>query len=431
MSRRRSTVLTVGVALSLALPMGVAHAEQPQAEQPLAGSFAGQLDVEQNLTDEVTSAVREAAETASDGIQRQQDAPGDALDQAAQGLVDDGAVGVTARVDAPGQRWAGTAGVRAVGQDAPVREQGAFRTASITKTMVATLVLQEVEAGTFTLDTPANDLVPGLFPDHPDVTVEHLLTHRSGAQTGTDLALLSRMEDPSDWEQMVAAMGEDYTDEEHLALVNEAEWLFEPGTDFSYSNAGYIALGMILEEVNGADLADLLAERVFTPARMRHTDFPDDSDTRGPFLVDAMFTGTPDQGGIGWVSLDSFDPDLFSAAGAATTTTRDLNQFTEALMSGRLVDSALVDQMIAPQSTDPMEYGLGIYRVADPCTPQGAPQEYLYGHDGLSFGTSSVALTSRDGTRQISLAVTGRDMLTAQPSYDLSELLVPMLLATC
>ena len=430
MSRRTSTVLTMGVAVALALPTGVAHAaDQQDGSGSDAVRAAETTPAQDDLRAEILAAAHEASDqrAASHGIQRQQ-APAPGLDEAAQALVDDGAVGVTARIESPGQQWSGAAGVREVNKNPKALEHSPFRAASITKTMVATLVLQEVEAGTFALDTPVNDLLPGLFPGHPDVTVEHLLTHRSGAQTGTDLSIASKIQGPT-WQDFIDALGMDYTDEEHLAVVNDAEWLFEPGTDFEYSNAGFIALGMILEDVNGEDLESLLQERVFDPARMRHTAFPDDSNTQGPFLLDAMNTGTED-GGIGWVALDDFDPDLFSASGAAVTTTRDINLFTEALITGKLVDPTLVEQMVVPQSFDVMEYGQGIYRLPDPCTPEGEPQQWLYGHDGLSFGTSSMALTSADGTRQVSLAVSGRDM-TAAPSYALGDLLVPMMLATC
>lgn len=241
---------------------------------------------------------------------------------------------------------------------------------------------------------------------------------------------MTRIEDPESWPEFIAALGQDYTDEEHLAVVNEAEWLFEPGTDYSYSNAGYIALGMILEDVTGQDLADLLEDRVFGPAGMRHTTFPDDPGTRGPFLVDAAYTGPEEQDGLGWVSLNHFDPDVFSASGAAVSTTRDLNRFTTALIGGDLVDPALVDDMIVPRSVAEREYGLGIYRLPDPCTPEGEPTEWLYGHDGATYGTASIALTSADGTRQLSLGISGRD-LTGPPSFDADELLVPMMLATC
>lgn len=354
-----------------------------------------------------------------------------ALDEAAQALVDDGAVGITARVESPEFTWRGAAGTRELDGAAPARAHDQFRVGSITKTMVATLVMQEVEAGTLRLDTPVDDIVPGLFPDHPDITVEQLLSHRSGAQTGTDALLLSQMEDPTDWEQFIDAVGLDYTEEDHLATVNGLPWLFEPGSDFGYSNAGYIALGVVLEELTGEDLEDLLQDRVFDEAGMYVSSYPEDPGVEGPFLMEAMFTGTADVGGIGWASLDGFDPDVFGAAGAVVSSTRDLNRFTEALLGGDLVDADVVAEMLEPRSSTLVDYGLGIYRVPDPCTDPGQAPQWLYGHAGATYGTQSIALTSADGSRQVSLGATGRDLSGAQPLYDIDALLGPMLLSTC
>jgi D-alanyl-D-alanine carboxypeptidase len=83
--------------------------------------------------------------------------------------------------------------------------------------------------------------------------------------------------------------------------------------------------------------------------------------------------------------------------------------------------------MTTPHSSDPLDYGLGLWRLPDPCAAPGQPA-YLYGHDGASFGTVSIVLSSPDGSRSLALGVTGRD-LTVLP--DLSPLLVPMVLATC
>ncbi len=351
------------------------------------------------------------------------------LDAAAAELVADGAVGITARVESPEFDWRGSAGARSVDHRPPAQPQDRFRIASITKTMVATVVLQEVQAGTFALDTPVNEVVPGMFPGRDGVTVEHLLSHRSGAQTATDWLLLTRIEDPTSWEEFLSAMGQDYTDAEHLSVVNALPWLFEPGDGFNYSNAGYVALGVLLQEVTGQPLDALLRERVFQPAGMRHTSYPDEPGTNGPFLVDAAYTGPAQAGGLGWVSLDGFDPDVFKAAGAVVSTTKDLNAFTEALMTGELLEPGTVADMLAPRTTgDPLmpDYGLGVYRLPDPCTG-----EWLYGHDGGTYGTISIALTSTDGARQVSLGITGRDLSQPLPTYDIGELLVPMMLATC
>jgi D-alanyl-D-alanine carboxypeptidase len=157
---------------------------------------------------------------------------------------------------------------------------------------------------------------------------------------------------------------------------------------------------------------------------MLRTDYPKTSHNRGPFLEGAAKI---DQNG--WRPLTDLDPSVFHASGAATSTTRDLASLNEALLTGELVSPASVDAMLPPRSgsADP-DYGLGIYRVADPCT-EG---EYLYGHDGAHFGTQSINWSSRDGERQVTLAWTGRDYTGAtEPPYDLGLLLEPMLLATC
>lgn len=356
-------------------------------------------------------------------------APDEDLDDTLQGLVDDGAVAVSARVETPERTWRGASGVREQARPAPARSHDRFRVASITKAMVATLVLQVVEKGTWSVDTRVDTVLPGVFPDHPQVTVEHLLSHRSGAPTGTDMLLAARIEDPTSVAELFAVLGEDYADEEHVAAALATPWLAEPGTAFSYSNSGYVVLGMMLEEQTGQSVERLLRERVFRPAGMRYSAYPDESRTLGPFLSEAAWTGESEGG---WWSLADFDPDVFSHAGAATSTTADLNRFTEALVTGDLLEQETVDDMLTPRSDGPLEYGLGAYRLPDPCAGPEDEDPYLYGHDGATFGTLSIAFTSPDGERQVSLGVTGRN-LSADPEalYNLDDALVPLLLATC
>ncbi|GIG41106.1 serine hydrolase domain-containing protein [Cellulomonas phragmiteti] len=437
--------LTAGVvaAAALALPLAaLPAASAPAASAPVATTATGAAVGSTWTTQDETAlsravlAAATAAAAGPDASTRSQGgprpAPGGAdrraLDAAVRTLVDDGAVAVTARVQAPGLRWSGAAGVRHLDRRPPAHVTDRFRVASITKPMVATLVMQEVERGTWALGTRVEDVLPGLLPGQPDVTVEHLLSHRSGMPTGTDALLLARMSDPASLEQFIDAIGQDYTDADHVAAALATPWLFAPGAGWSYSNSGYVVLGMLLEEVTGQDLADLLRQRVFRPAGMRHSDLPDEPQDRGPFLVGAAYTGDE---GAGWYPLGHFDPDVFGAAGAATSTTADLVAFSGALLTGRLVAPSTVADMTRPRSADLLEYGLGVYRLPDPCAPPEAPA-YLYGHDGASYGTVSVALSSPDGSRSLALGVTGRN-LSADPQalYDLGDLLVPMLLATC
>lgn len=427
------TTLSAACIAALAAPLLItapATAQVPDA-RPTAGS--AQAADETELRQIVAEAATAAADRRHDTAYLPQDDHGarpglPAIDEGMATIVADGALGVAARVQTPTLVWQGADGQRRLGEDSPAGAQDRFRVASITKTMVATLVLQEVQDGTWTLDTLVEEVLPGTFPEHPDVTIGHLLSHTSGAPLGTDVLIASRMADPSSWEEFLEVIGQDFSDAEHVAAANALLWSHGPGEGWTYSNPGYVVLGMMLEQATGESVGDLLAERVFAPAGMTNTSYPDDPGTPHPFLVDTAYTGEPDQP---WHDLAHFDPDVFSHAGAAVSTTGDLNRFTDALISGDLLDPETVEQMLVPVADEELGYGLGIYRIPDPCADQ-AEDQWLYGHDGASFGTISLAFTSADGQRQFSIGVTGRDLTEEQDAlYDLNDVLVPLLLATC
>lgn len=365
--------------------------------------------------------------TAAGDAARQQAPAAKSLQRQLDTLVADGAVAVAARIDAPKRDWAGAAGVRDRDGRGKAGKNDRFRVASNTKMMIATLVMQEVERGTWTLGSTVNEVVPGLFPGH-DVTIEQLLSHLSGAPDALGELVATRMSDLTSWPQFFRAIGARYTDTEFIAMANSLPWL-EPETKWSYSNAGYVALGVMLQRVTGSDISTLLEKRIFAPAKMRQTSYPTTPGVRGPFLVGTGFTSA------GAFSTKNFNPALFSSAGAVVSTTADLNRFTDALLDGRLVSKKTVNDMTKPRSTDGLAYGLGLMRLTDPCTPKGAAPKYLYGHNGGAFGTVSWALSSADGQRQVSLGVTGRyysdtDPTQTQP-FDLDTALVALLRASC
>ncbi|MCC2315524.1 serine hydrolase domain-containing protein [Cellulomonas xiejunii] len=437
-SPRRPTVLASATAALLALPLALGATSSAAAAAPAGASApVGTPTLAEQDPAALSRAVRAAFEeaSASTAFSARGQGPGRpapsgpdrrALDAAVRTIVDEGAVGVTARVESPRLRWAGAAGSRQLDRRPTAHTGDRFEVGSITKPMIATLVMQEVEKGTWQLDTPVEDVLPGVLGGRAEVTLEHLLSHRSGLPTGSDVMVALRMTDLTSWDEFIRVLGEEYTDTEHVAAALATPWLFEPGTDWSYSNAGYIVLGMMLEEVTGQDLDALLRHRVTRPAGMRHTELPHEPRSHGPFLVGAAFTG-PD---TGWYSLGHGDPDLFGAAGAVTSTTADLMSFTDALLGGRLVRPDTVADMVTPRSLTPLEYGLGVFRVADPCAPPGSGA-YLYGHNGATYGTLSIVLSSPDGARSLAVGVTGRDLTSEKSVEDFNALLLPMALATC
>lgn len=366
-----------------------------------------------------SAAVESLRSAEPDGAQRPPAGTHEQVEAALEQVVEDGAIGATARIETAGATWADAAGTRGLDHRAPALEHSPFRAASNTKTMIAALVLQEVEAGTWSLDSAIGEVVPGLFPEHSDVTLRQLLSHSAGTPNGTAELLLSRMYDPADVDEFVEVLGQRYPDAEHIAAANGGEWT-QRG-EYAYSNAAFDALGVALEVATGQPVADLLEERIFEPLQLRQTSYPDAPGMRGIAMQEGMWDGQR------WHDLRHFDPTLVSHAGALVTTTRDLSTFTEALITGELVSQQLVDEMVQPV-TEATGYGLGIYRVPDPCEP-GA---WLYGHDGGTYGTTSFAYTSADGERQIALGITGSDRSgSAEPLYDIGAVLQPMLAASC
>ena len=340
-------------------------------------------------------------------------------------MIDDGAVGAVARIDTPKGAREWSAGDRRMWSSLPANPEGAFRVASNTKMMVATLVMQQVDKGTWSLDTTVEEIAPGLLPGHGEVTLEQLLSHTSGMPEGVLHLLYTKMADPNSFPDFIEVLGESYEPEQVIAAALQEEWQFEPGTGFFYSNAGYVVLGTLLERATGQPLAVQLRRNIFAPAGMTRSAFPSEPGLRLGSNFEAAKTPVPDR----WWGLPDWDPDLFWAAGATVSTTRDLDRFTKSLLSGKLTSRASLAQMLTPRSD--AGYGLGVFAIPDPCTPAGAPQQYLVGHNGASFGTFSFAMSSTDGTRQFSMGITGRHFKSLEQPYDMYGLVARIAAETC
>ncbi len=134
----------------------------------------------------------------------------------------------------------------------PVKAETVFQSGSVAKQFTATAVMLLVEEGKLSLD----DNISKYFPDTPEnwknITVRHLLTHTSGM---TDY--------PPDFN-----LRRDYSEEELLTLIKSHPLAFQPGEQWSYSNLGYVTLGILIRKVTGKFYGDFLAERIFTPLGM-------------------------------------------------------------------------------------------------------------------------------------------------------------------
>ncbi|MFD4355593.1 serine hydrolase domain-containing protein [Nocardia sp. NPDC058518] len=156
----------------------------------------------------------------------------------------------------------------AAGQASTPGPHSRFRIGSITKTFVATVVLQLVDEGKVTLDGSIAAHLPEPIPGGDRITVRQLMNHTSG--------LYDYMKEPgmstNRWR------GDDrfrtHAPRDLLATAVGHDPYFAPGARFRYSNTNYIALGLLIEHVTGHRYGDEIRDRVLTPLRLTATTVP-------------------------------------------------------------------------------------------------------------------------------------------------------------
>jgi len=172
----------------------------------------------------------------------------------AQELAQSGATSVIVFVSGDGKEYVATAGSRR-----PKVDQR-FRIGSVTKTFTATVVLQLVEEGKLRLDRALADYLPGVVPRGDEITIRHLLQHRSGLANYTDYPSWRAPRSPS--RQPI----------DILRFAGSKPLAFKPGSQVRYSNTNYIALGLVIEKVTGRTYAEELEQRIFRPLGLEHTE---------------------------------------------------------------------------------------------------------------------------------------------------------------
>ena len=186
------------------------------------------------------------------------------------------------------------------------------------------------------------------------VTIEHLLSHRSGIGDYLD-------EDAGDFELsdylMPVPVHELATTEDYLAVLDGHPTKFAPGQRFAYCNGGYVVLALIVERASGVPFHDVVRKRVCEPAGMHDTAF-----LRSDELPGNAALGYLEIDGV-WRSNVFHLPVRGSGDGGIYTTVGDVSSFWKAFISGRIVSSDWVREMVSPRSvaSDGRRYGLGFW----------------------------------------------------------------------
>lgn len=253
----------------------------------------------------------------------------------------------------------------------PMAADQTFPIASITKPMTAVVVLQLVAEGRLALDEPVQPWLPELAAVRAPITVEQLLSHRGGLPDATNADIMR--------------LG--FGTEPHLREAAADGVDFRPGTDGSYDNLGYAALGLLVERVLDRPLAAVFQDRIFEPIGMTTASLGGDPEVVG-------YVGNRD-------STPMLGLDLFPAAGSVVASAGDVDAFFQSLWAGDLIDLDSLAQM--RRGRGPVgfwwdDYGVGLAQAHFPCGD-------AYGHGGRIAGFTNEAWTLEGEERSVVVMV--------------------------
>jgi len=261
-------------------------------------------------------------------------------------------------------------------------EDTKMRIASISKTFLATVVLQLWEEDLLDIDHLMSQYLPdstvSMFPYGEQVNIRQLLNHTSGIYDFED-------------DEFIYLLFEDplypWTPYELLEYaVNAAASIhYEPGTLYSYSNTNYILLALIVESVTSISLEQNIRDRILDPLNLANTfswneGIPQDNYSTGYQELDETTI---------YVVSDQTLPLYFEwASGQMVSTAEDIWKFFDALTKGELFDEmATLNAMLAFTPLSDFKYGLGITTFAEVLG---------VGHDGFTPGFLSFATVNPD-----------------------------------
>lgn len=228
-----------------------------------------------------------------------------------------------------------------------VKPETIFQSGSVGKQFTAMAVMMLVEEGRIRLDAPISTYLGQVPPAWRRVTVRHLLTHTGG---------LTDYPENFDYRR-------DYTEDELLTRAKKIPLDFAPGEKWSYSNLGYVVLGIIIRKVTGKFYGDFLRERIFKPLEMTTARVISEEDivenrAAGYRLVKGAVKNQE------WVS-----PSLNTTAdGALYMSALDMIKWDAALADGKLISKAGYDALWTPVKlnngrTYPYGFGWDVERV--------------------------------------------------------------------
>lgn len=243
----------------------------------------------------------------------------------------------------------------------PNNPETRFGIASGAKLLTAIAISQLIDAGQLALDAQLLNCLPFTFPQFdPGVTIHHLLTHTAGVPDYFDEDIIENFEDL--WVDRPMYRIRQLAD--FLPLFHDRPMQAGAGERFQYNNAGYILLGLVVEQVTHQAFADYVAQHVLVPAGMTQS---------GYFEMDAL----PSRTALGYIDLPDgrWKTNIYSvpakggADGGVYATAKDMAALWDALLEHRLLSPASTKRLLTPHVTaripgaaeEDWYYGYGVW----------------------------------------------------------------------
>jgi CubicO group peptidase (beta-lactamase class C family) len=257
-----------------------------------------------------------------------------------------------------------------------------FGIASGTKFFTALAIGKLIEAKKLSFSTKLKDCIALNFPRYSrEITIRHLLTHTSGIPDYLDEETISDFDNFTLSIPWYALKGPS----DYLAAFPDQPMKFAPGERFSYSNGGYILLGVVIEELTGLRYQDFVEQAIFKPIGMNQS---------GYFAMNKL----PEKTALGYIAeaegwrTNIFNLPIIGASdGGAFTTVQDVATLWEAFWGYELLSKELVEiytqaYVKAETEGEHRYYGHGLWICEDDSRNR---EEYFTGCDaGVSFNSS-------------------------------------------
>lgn len=215
-------------------------------------------------------------------------------------------------------------------QKIPVQATTAFRIASLTKSFTAMALMQLEETGKLSLDDPVSKYLPD-YPRGEDISLDQVLHHTAGIPDFLSM--------PAYWQKL----RDTCTTSEAVEVFKHHPLRFEPGSQWEYSNSGYVLLGFIIEKITGQSLAVYLEENIFEPLGMDNTGW----ETGNPSIETFGATGYQLRN-QSRVKMPPVNMSVNHGAGALFSTVDDLYKWDRALYTEKLLGKKGMEKIFTP-----------------------------------------------------------------------------------